>query len=66
MLDDQPNEPISRDARYLVVFYKQVNENYAFIDRASLDKQTKNLTVVYRTSDRSNGDMVIYAIPTPK
>ena len=63
MLDDDPGVPISRDARYLVVFYKQVDENYAFIDRASLDTQTKNLHKVYETADRSNGTMTIFQIP---
>lgn len=62
MVDDEFGHSINPDVRYLVVFYKQVDEGYAFVDRPTIERQTRGSKVVFRTSDRSNGEMVVYEI----
>lgn len=61
MIDAAPNKPLDAAARYFVVFYAQVDKGYAFVDRATVDRNTKDLRTVFATSDRGNGRMVIYA-----
>lgn len=61
MVNDDSGSTLNPDVKVLVVFYKQVDQNYAFIDRASLDAQTRSMLPVFETSDRSNGRMVVYA-----
>ncbi len=62
MVDDNGGPTLNTDVRYLVVFYKQVDEGYAFVDRVSLDEQTRDMVVAFETSTRSNGRMVVYAV----
>jgi hypothetical protein len=62
MVDDQNGGDLNADVRYLVVFYRQVDEGYAFVDRQTIDAQTNGLSPVFSTEDRSNGRMVIYAV----
>lgn len=63
MVDDQPGATLNHDVRYLVVFYKQVTEGYAFVDLPTVERQIQGLVPVFTTSDRGNGKMVIYAVP---
>ena len=62
MVDDKPNASINPHAKYLVVFDKQVDQGYAFVDRATVDEQVKGKPIVFSTTDRSNGRMVVYAL----
>lgn len=62
MVDDVPNRPLDPRVEYLVVFDKQVDQGYAFVDRATVDKQVRGQRIAFSTTDRSNGRMVIYAI----
>jgi hypothetical protein len=62
MVDDEDGGALNQDVRYLVVFYRQVDEGYAFVDRQTIDAQTRGLAPVFATQDRSNGRMVIYAV----
>jgi 4-amino-4-deoxy-L-arabinose transferase-like glycosyltransferase len=62
MVNDRPNSTLPDRVRYLVVFYKQVDQGYAFVDRATIDRQVDNRTPVYETTDRSNGRMAVYAV----
>ena len=59
MIDDDGPDT-DGDVRYLIVFYKQVDEGYAFVSRTTVEAQTRGLPVMFSTSDRSNGRMVIY------
>jgi 4-amino-4-deoxy-L-arabinose transferase-like glycosyltransferase len=61
MINDRPNSKLRSAVRYLVVFYKQVDQGYAFVDRATIDRQVGQRTPVFETTDRSNGRMAIYA-----
>jgi len=63
MVNDSGGDIASNpDVQYLVVFYRQVDEGYAFIGRSAADEQTAGLPVLFETSDRSNGRLVVYGI----
>lgn len=62
MVDDAPGKHLGPHVQYLVVFDKQVDQGYAFVDHATVARQTRNKPIVFETTDRSNGRMVIYAL----
>jgi hypothetical protein len=62
MVNDASGATLGADVRYLVVFYRQVDENYAFVDRSTIDRQVRSLRLVFNTSDRSNGRMAVYEV----
>lgn len=63
MVDDNGGDiTATTDVQYIVVFYRQVNEGYAFITRPALDQQIADLPIAYEASDRSNGRMVVYRV----
>ena len=41
MVDDRPGTALGPRVRYLVVFDKQVDQGYAFVDRATVDRQVR-------------------------
>ncbi len=66
MVDDRNGTTeLPAGARYLVVFYREVDEGYAFVDRSTIDRQVGSLAEVYSTTDNSNGQMVVYAAGAP-
>ena len=62
MVNDTPRSTLGPNVRYLVVFGKQIDQGYAFVDRATIDRQTRGQRVVFSTTDTSNGRVVVYAI----
>jgi 4-amino-4-deoxy-L-arabinose transferase-like glycosyltransferase len=64
MVDDRPGLQLSKvpNAAYLVVFYRQVDEYYAFVDPQTVARQVRGLIPVFSFTDNSNGRMLIYAI----
>lgn len=51
-------------APYLVVFYGQVDQGYAFVSPDTVEAQIRHMRPVYSTTDDSNGQMTIYAART--
>lgn len=65
MVDDSANLDLNKvpGAQYLVVFYRQVDEDYAFVGAATIARQTRGLPALFTTNDVSNGRMVVYGVP---
>lgn len=59
-VDSLAKSPVK--AKYIAVFWKQVDQGYASIGWSSLHQQLKGAKVVFSTSDRSNGRMEIYQV----
>jgi hypothetical protein len=59
-VDSLAKSPVK--AKYVAVFWKQVDQGYASIGWTDLHQQLRGAKVVFSTTDRSNGRMEIYQV----
>ena len=62
MIDDVNDAPLDAQARYLVVFAKEIDQGYGFVSKDTISAQTRGLKVVYSGGDAENGRVAVYAI----